>query len=68
MSSSKNGSLVKQKAAGSTSKGAFPSMSICSMALMKPKAKADPFVSFYQLILLESHRKPKQTPPKCPTI
>jgi hypothetical protein len=64
MSLLENGSLVKQKAAGSTSKGAFPSMSICSMALTKPNDKADPFVLFHQLILLESHRKSKQTPPK----
>jgi hypothetical protein len=64
MSSLVNGSLVKQKAAGSTSKGAFPSMSICSMALTKPKAKADPFILFHQLILLKSHKKPKQIPPK----
>jgi hypothetical protein len=64
MSLLKNGWLAKQEAAGSTSKGAFPAMPIRSMASVKPTAKANPFVSFHWLILLESHRKPKKTPPK----
>jgi hypothetical protein len=62
MSTLENGSLAKWKAAGSTS---FPNMPIRSMALSKPTAKADPFISFHRLILVESLRKPKQTPPKC---
>jgi hypothetical protein len=64
MSLLKNGWLAKQEAAGSTLKGAFPAMPIRSMASAKPAAKANLFVSFHWLILLESHMKPKQTPPK----
>jgi hypothetical protein len=64
MSSLENGSRAKEKAAESTSNRAFPGMPILSMALVKPATKADPFVSFRQLILVESLRKPKQTPPK----
>jgi hypothetical protein len=63
MSTLENGSLAKWKAAGSTSEGAFPNMPIRSMALSKPTAKADPFVSFHRLILVESLGKLKQTPP-----
>jgi hypothetical protein len=46
MSLIENGSLAEEEAAGSTSKGAFSSMLISSMALAKPTAKANLFVSF----------------------
>jgi hypothetical protein len=63
MSFYENGSLAKEEAAGSTSKGAFPGMPIRGTALSKPTAEANLFVSFHWLISVESHRKPKQTPP-----
>jgi hypothetical protein len=63
MSFYENGSLAKEEAAGSTSKGAFPSMPIRWMASSKRTAEADLFVSFDGLISVESHRKPKQTGP-----
>jgi hypothetical protein len=46
MSFYENGSLAKEEAAGSTSKDAFLGMPIQGMALSKPTAQIDLFISF----------------------
>jgi hypothetical protein len=51
------------KAAGSTSIGAFPRMFILNGGFGKAHSEANPFVWFYMLIYVESHKNPKKIPP-----
>jgi hypothetical protein len=54
---------VELKAAGSTSVDAFTRLCVSDDGFGKAYSEATPFVSFYLLILVESHQKPKQTGP-----
>jgi hypothetical protein len=53
-----------REATGSTSRGAFPSLPIRLAGFGEARSAATPFGWFAWLFSLESHRKPKQTPPK----
>jgi hypothetical protein len=55
--------VTKGKAAGSTPAGAFSSLPIPPRCFGEAYRAAMLFVSFLWLFLLESHQKPKQTPP-----
>jgi hypothetical protein len=52
-----------REATGSTSRGAFPSLPIRLAGFGEARSAATPFGWFAWLFSLESHRKPKQTPP-----
>jgi hypothetical protein len=56
-------SAVVREAAGSTSKGASLALSICCFGFGKSSLQSQLFVWIRLLILLESQKKPKQTPP-----
>jgi hypothetical protein len=56
-----------REAAGSTSKGASLALPIRCFGFDKSTLRSQPFVSIHLLILLESLKKPKQTPPKLRT-
>jgi hypothetical protein len=57
-------SAVVQEAAGSTSKGASLALPIPCFGFGKSSLRSQPFVSIPLLILLESQKNLKQTPPK----
>jgi hypothetical protein len=63
MSNVENVSPLSREAAGSTSRGAFPSMPVSPDGFDEAQSQRTPFGSVGLLFLLKSSNKPKQTPP-----